>query len=78
MKVQHSTAICLNHAEMIRYLSQDADSASIRAKKPVKYAFTGVVEELGNCNRIRRCCHLPDYCISSQERVSGILYAGQH
>jgi hypothetical protein len=77
VKMQHSTAICLNHAEMIRNLSQDSDAASIRAEKPIKYAFTGVVEELGNSNWIRRCCRLPDGCICSREGVSGILNAGQ-
>ena len=48
MKMEHSAAICLNHAEMICNLSQDADSTSIRAEEVIKDALTGVVEELGN------------------------------
>jgi hypothetical protein len=76
--MQHSTTIRLNHTEIIRNLSQDSDSAGVRTEEPVKYAFAGVVEELGNCNRIRGSCRLPDCRISSREGVSGILYAGQY
>jgi hypothetical protein len=58
--MQHSTAICLNQAEMIRSLSQDSDSAGISAEKPIKYAFTGVVEKPSYRNWIRRYFRLLD------------------
>lgn len=47
---QHPTVICLNPVEMIYNLSQDSDSAGFKAQKPIKYTFTGVVEELDYSN----------------------------
>ena len=78
IKMEHSAAICFNHAEMIRNLSQDTDSTSIRAEEVIKDALTGVVEELGNCNRVRGCCGLPDGCSSGRDGVCRIFNAGQH
>jgi hypothetical protein len=61
---------------MICDLSKDPYSAGIAAEKPFEDTFTGVVEELGNCDRIRGCCCVTDCCTSSWEGVFGIFNAG--
>ena len=53
MKVEHPTAISLDDSEMVCDLPKNPHSASTRTEEAIKDAFTGMIEELGDCNRIR-------------------------
>jgi hypothetical protein len=73
VKVQHPTAISLDHPEMACDWSKNPYSARTSSEEVVEDAFTGMVKELGVRNGIRCRCRTTDRCSSSREGVSGIF-----
>ena len=69
MQVQHTATVALNHAKVVRYMTQDSHAAAVGPKQVVENGGADQMEELRHSDRVRNRQDFPDGSASEPYRT---------